>query len=342
MEHNPTVVFVEPKKVVIEDRDVPVPGENELLIRTSRTLISTGTELTILNGEYPDDSHWANYGKLPFRPGYDNVGEVVEVGRDVPRERIGKKVATYGPHARYVTFDHAVAREIHRDIPDEEAVFFSISDIVMNGVRRSGVTWGDSVAAYGLGLLGQFTVQICRLCGARPVFGIDVADSRIALLPRDAGVVPVNAARQDAAAVVKDATSDRLADLVFEVTGDPDLITTQLEVLRKQGKFVILSSPRGKTLFDFHDLCNAPSYHIIGVHAASHPPCATPDNPWTNVRHSELFFDLVADGELQVKPLISHRQRYSEAPRMYEMLLKDRSNAMGVVLDWTEESREQP
>ena len=337
MDRNPTVVFVEREKAIIEERDVPVPGDNELLVRTRRTLISTGTELTILSGTYPDGSRWASYGKLPFLPGYNNVGEVIEVGSSVSNDWIGKMVATYGAHAQYVTIDCASARVIHRDIPDEEAVFFSISDIVMNGIRRAGVAWGDSVAVYGLGLLGQFTVRLCRLCGARPVFGVDVADSRLSCLPDCSAIVPVDPTRADAAEVVKEATRGRMADVVFEVTGDPDLITKEFDVLRRQGKFVVLSSPRGKTLFDFHDLCNAPSYSIIGVHCGSHPECATLDNQWTMNRHSEFFFDLVADGELVVRPLISHRERFSEAPRVYEMLLGDRSNAMGVVRDWSAE-----
>mgnify|MGYP005651474395 CR=1 FL=1 len=52
-------------------------------------------------------------------------------------------------------------------------------------------------------------------------------------------------------------------------------------------------------------------------------------------RHAEFFFDLVADGELSIEPLISHREHYTEAARLYQMLLKDRSQAMGVVLEWT-------
>ncbi|MCU0959804.1 MAG: zinc-binding alcohol dehydrogenase [Pirellulaceae bacterium] len=335
-DRNPTVVFVEPEKPIIEDRPVPCPADHELLIRTQTTLISTGTELTVLRGKYPEGSHWADYGKLPFLPGYDNVGVVVDAGKAISRAWIGRRVATYGTHAAYVTFDGGLARPIHRAIADEEAVFVSISDIVMNGVRRAGVRWGDSVVVYGLGLLGQLTVQLCRFCGAWPVFGVDVADSRLDYLPKRPGIVPVNPAREDVSSVVKAATNERMADVVFEVTGDPELIVKEFEVLRRQGKFVVLSSPRGKTLFDFHDLCNAPSYDIIGVHAMSAPTVPTLENPWTAKRHSELFFDLVADGELSVKSLISHRESFREAANLYHMLLADRSRAMGVVMDWTD------
>ena len=135
--------------------------------------------------------------------------------------------------------------------------------------------------------------------------------------------------------VVEKLTRGRMADVVFEVTGVADLIPKQFETLHKQGRYVVLSSPRGKTTFDFHDLCNAPSYTIIGAHNMSHPPHATLDYPWTMHRHAELFFDLVADGALAIDPLISHREHYTEAPQLYDMLLRDRSAAMGVVLDWT-------
>ncbi|GAG92998.1 unnamed protein product, partial [marine sediment metagenome] len=49
MSKNPTVVFVQPREVVIEEREIPSPQLNELLIKTEYTLISTGTELTIVN-----------------------------------------------------------------------------------------------------------------------------------------------------------------------------------------------------------------------------------------------------------------------------------------------------
>ncbi len=127
-----------------------------------------------------------------------------------------------------------------------------------------------------------------------------------------------------------------MADVAFEVTGDASLIPSQLKALHAQARYVVLSSPRGKTAFDFHDLCNSRSYTIIGAHNMSHPTHATPDYPWTMNRHAELFFDLVADGALQIDGLISHRAHYSEAPRFYEMMLRDRSALMGVILDWTE------
>lgn len=335
MELNPTIVFRSPRVVEIADRAKPAPGAGQVLIKTARTLVSIGTELAILTDAYPKSASGASYGSLPFDPGYDNIGTVVEVGAGVAPDLLGKRVGTYGNHARYVLSDAHAIRPVHRDISDDEATFFTIAEIVMNGVRRAQTTWGEAVVVYGLGVLGQLTVQFCRLAGARPIFAVDVAPQRLASVPKQSAIISVNAATENVKAVVEQHTRGRMADVVFEVTGVSELIPKQFETLHKQGRFVVLSSPRGPTTFNFRDLCNAPSYTIIGAHNSSHPPQATLDHPWTQHRHAELFFDLVADGGISVTPLITHREHYSKAPQLYEMLLADRSGAIGIVLEWS-------
>lgn len=334
MAENPTVVFSDVGTVEIDNKPVPDVGPNQVLIQTDRTLVSTGTELTALSGEFPEGSGWDEYIEYPTTPGYDNVGTVVEVGDEVEEIEVGQRVGTYGSHAKYVAMNAESCRPIPDDVTDDEAVFFTIAEIVMNGVRRGDVTWGEATVVYGLGLLGQLTAQICHTAGARPVVGVDLADTRLSYLPDAPGVIPVNPSDEDPQTIVEEATDGRLADVVFEVTGNPDVITTELEVLREQGRFVILSSPRGETTLDFHDHCNAPSYRIIGAHNSSHPPVSTPEQQWTNHRHAALFFDYLAEGTLATEPLISHSEPYNEAPRLYNELLEDRTDAMGVVMEW--------
>jgi len=331
---NPTVIFPEKGEVVLEDHPVPSPGAGEVLIQSHCSLISTGTELTMMMGVFPPGSFWDNYTRYPIKPGYCNIGTVIGLGTGVDAKWMGARVGTYGNHARYVSVPADQCRLIHRDISDEQAAFLTIGEIVMNGVRRSQVRWGESVAVFGLGLLGQLAVRLCRLAGARPVIGIDVSESRLALLPQHPAVIRCNPTSEVPRELVEHVTRGRLADVVFEVTGNPKLIPQEFTVLRDQGRFLILSSPTGETTFDFHDLCCAPSYTIIGSHNFSHPKHATLDNPWTNLRDAELFVDLVADGDVNLDGLISHRAKYSEACDLYRLLVDDRSQAMGVILDW--------
>lgn len=334
MPRNEAIVFNDARSVSIERREMPEPAGDEVLVRTDRTLISTGTELTILAGEVDPGSNWAEITDYPFVPGYNNVGTVVEVGETVETVEVGQRVATTGSHTAYTVAEESACRPIPSDVSTDEAVFFTIAEIVMNGIRRGEVTWGETVAVYGLGLLGQLAARLCHVAGGRPVVGVDLASERTAYLPDRPGMSGIDPTEDSPDEFVRDATGGRLADAVFEVTGNPNAIPDELDALREQGRLVVLSSPRGQTTFDFHDHCNAPSYHIIGAHNSSHPAVSTPRNPWTQQRHAELFFDYLAEGTLSISPLISHRHHYTEAPALYDELLADRTSAMGVVLEW--------
>ncbi len=334
--HNPTVVFPAPKQVSIEDRDVPAPEEGQALVRSELTLISTGTELTVLG--YGDDvgDSWSRLRNYPLSPGYCNVGLIEDVGPGVDRESIGRRVQSYGGHGRYVLVPMELARPVPDAVASDVAVFATMAEIALNGVRRTGIGLGWSVVVCGLGLLGQLAARFARLCGARPVIAVDLADSRLSLLPDDAAIVAVNAQRDDIKSAVQEATRNRMADVVLELTGAGGLIADQIELLREQGTLGVVSGPRGQTHLDLLDSCVTPSVTIMGIHNMSHPKVATLANPWTKNRDVELYFDLAADGDIDVTPLITHREAFSAAPELYRMLAEDRTRALGVLLDWAE------
>lgn len=337
MSTGPAVVFRGIADVVIEEISIPTPGPGELLIRTRKSLISTGTELTLLSGEFPPESTWAQFCGFPMHVGYSNIAEVVATGDEVDEAWLGRRVGTYTPHISYALTTPEAVRPVPEGVDDDAATFFTLAEIVMNGIRRSQLQWGESVVIYGAGLLGQLAARFCRLCGARPVVVVDVAHSRLQCLPQDPAIIPVNSRQQTPAEVVAQVTRDRMADVVFELTGIGELIPEQFSSLRRQGRMVILSAPRGRTNFDFHDLCNWPSYTIIGAHNSSTPQIETPGAPWTWKRHAELFFDILQAQEMDLAPLVSHLEPAARAPELYQMLLADRSQAMGVILDWTAE-----
>src|SRR6185295_11632047 len=101
------------------------------------------------------------------------------------------------------------------------------------------LTWGESVAVVGLGLLGQLAARIARIAGARPIFAIDPLAARLAALPSGPPYVPLPG-----------------VDLAVEASGNPRALPSQARLLRPQGRLLVLSSPSGPSAFDFHDLCN--------------------------------------------------------------------------------------
>lgn len=334
MTKNPTVVFPSAKDVALENLEVPPLKPGEVLLKSQCTLISIGTEMTAFAGEYPKGSTWDRHFQYPYYPGYNNIGVVMKTGEGVSQSLVGKKYGTWGRHAAYVVAAEKDLDPIPPELPDEQAVFFTLAEIVMNGVRRSGVRWGESVVIYGMGLLGQFCARFCRLCGAGPVFAVDTSVARLERLPRDPLLIGIDPASEDVAEAVKARNGGRLADVVFEVTGNAALIPAEFAALRPQGRLVLLSSPHAPTLFDFHDLCNNPSMTIIGAHNFSHPPVATPDNPWTQARHVQFFFELILARQIDLMPLITRRVPYAEAPDTYRKLWADRSSELGIIMEW--------
>ena len=101
MGSNLAVVFAAPGCVVLKETPTPSPARGELLIRTRRSLSNTGTELTLLAGEFPPDSFRAQFADFPMHTGYSNVGEVVAVGESVGRPGMAgpPSVQPRQPHA---------------------------------------------------------------------------------------------------------------------------------------------------------------------------------------------------------------------------------------------------
>ena len=334
MEQNYQVVFTGPKQVELREVKMSAPGPGQVLIKSVLTQVSTGTELTILIGEYPQGSVWANYGQYPFNAGYSNIGRVIDVGQGVNRSLIGRLVGSPTCHAHYVICEHEALYLLPDGIKAEQAVFFTIAEIVMNGVRLANIEPGEIVAVFGLGLLGQFVIQFCRFCGGWPVIAVDPVEFRRTLAKQSGAHYALDPLHTDLEAKIKDITKERMCDVAFEVTGIPNEIGRQLGLLRERGREIILSSPRGVSTIDFHDLVNRPSRMIIGAHNFSHPKVGTTYNQWTVARNTELFFSLLQAGIFTTAHLVSHRFQWKEAVKAYHMLMEDRSKALGVIFDW--------
>eukprot|EP00831_Metopus_contortus_P079685 TRINITY_DN7986_c0_g1_i2.p2 TRINITY_DN7986_c0_g1~~TRINITY_DN7986_c0_g1_i2.p2 ORF type:complete len:328 (+),score=63.74 TRINITY_DN7986_c0_g1_i2:1281-2264(+) len=261
---NPIIVFPGKQVSELQCREIKHPGPGELLVKNRKSLISIGTEMTAFSGDYPAGSTWETCFPYPFEAGYATVGEVVGIGAGVDGSWLGKRVGTMSPHCRYAVVPAEDVRIIHRtEISDEEAVFYIIAQIVMRGIRMSKIGWGEIPVVFGMGLLGHFAACFCRLSGAKPVIAVDTSDFRLDILPEDTSLIKVNPLKEDLQAQVKEHSRGRMADVVFEVTGNAKLIPDEFKVLHEQGRFVVMSSPKEKTAFDFHDLCNRPMYSAL-------------------------------------------------------------------------------
>jgi 2-desacetyl-2-hydroxyethyl bacteriochlorophyllide A dehydrogenase len=332
------LVLSEPFHLRWEEIDVPDPGPGEVLIRTRKTLISTGTELTAYTGDFPPNTVWSDYVHYPwYGLGYSNVGQVSALGPGVTEIEVGQRVMSNGRHATFNLRPASAVWPIPNEVTDDQAVFLDIGRTVMNGVRLSHIVLGESVVIVGAGILGQLATQYLSRGGAFPLIVVDLSERRLHMAEGHGATHTLIGERDELLNDIRRIARGRMADVAFEITGNQEVIPTALQMVRRQGRVILLGSPRHPVAVDFHNEIHTLGLHVIGAHTSTQPEVETYDNPWTRRRNSELFFDLVMAGWLQLDDMITHRYPWREAPAAYEMLAEDRTRAMGVVFEgWTE------
>lgn len=359
------------KSGVTEVAEVPAPGvtRGHLLIHSRQTLISAGTERMLVgfgkanllekarqqpdkvkmvldkvrtDGLGPTFASIQNKLDQPLPLGYCNVGVVTDVGAGVTGFAVGDRVASNGKHAEVVNVPVNLCAHVPDSVTDEEAAFTVLGAIALQGIRLVQPTLGEAVVVTGLGLIGLMTVQLLRANGCR-VLGVDFDPAKLALA-RQFGADTVDlAAGEDPVAAALRFSRGRGVDAVLLTAATPSSEPVHQAALmcRQRGRIVLVgvtglelsrddfykkeltfqvSSSYGPGRYD-------PSYEEKGQ-----------DYPvgfvrWTEQRNFEAVLDMMADGRLDVKPLVSHRFPVSAAADAYD-LVAGSAPSLGILLGY--------
>jgi 2-desacetyl-2-hydroxyethyl bacteriochlorophyllide A dehydrogenase len=329
------IYFAAPHRVEIREEPVCEPGPGEVRVRTHKTLISTGTEGIVLTQNFESGTHWDRWVQYPFSPGYSLVGEVESVGTGVDNVRVGERVAARAPHRQYVLVNAERLYHIPEGVSEEDATWFGLANIAQNGVRRARHVLGDAVVVIGLGILGQLVVQYVRLMGARAVIAVDTARRRLEMAQAHGATATLALGAEEACREVLRLTEGAGAEVVYDVTGNAAVFPHALGMARRFGKLLLLGDtgmPSGQHLTS--DVI-VRGVQVIGAHDSQPPPASTDYSYWSHQKMAELFFLYLLRGEIRVSDLITHRYPPTKAPEAYQMLCKERAQAMGVLFDWT-------
>ena len=329
-----TIQFTAKDQIEVVEEAVPSPADGQVLVETTRSLISTGTELICLTRNFAEGTHWHAWVKYPFGTGYLNAGRVVEVGASVKDWKVGDRVASRGQHSSHVIVAAEKLVRIPENVSDEEGAWTGLGKITQVGVRTADQKLGDSVVVIGLGLLGQLVVQYARILGAGQVIAIDTAPKRLEMAAAHGATHTLNMTAGAALKNVEEITQGRRADVVYDVTGHAAVLATALPLARAFGTLLLLGdtgTPGNQTLT--MDVV-ARGVRIVGAHDSHAPEEPAADRRWTGKRMHELFLTYLSRGQMRVKDLITHRYKPEAAREAYSMLLRDRSEAMGVVFEW--------
>lgn len=344
----------------VEVKQTPAPGggSGRVIVRTTHSLISAGTERAMIEvasksllGKALARPDWVKQvidkvksdgvaetwrqarARLdtPVPLGYSAAGIVVDLGAGVAGFSIGDRVACaghpYAGHAEVLSVPKNLCVPIPAGVSCEDASYVMLGAIALNAIRLAEPQLGERVAVIGLGLLGLLGVQILRAAGCR-VIGIDVSPDKLELA-RALGATDAVLADQAAGAVAAFTGSQGVdSTIVFAGSQSSGPVEQAAEITRERGKVIVpglvkLDLPR-KQFFEKElrlvvPRAGGPGRGDAGYEAGGHDfPMALVR--WTEGRNLSAFLELLADKRVSVAALTTHRFTIDNALEAYQLL----------------------
>lgn len=323
------VVFTGQQQVRLEPFEPEKVGDGQVLIRTRHSLMSTGTENIVFNRLFEPGTHWDNWVKYPFYPGYAAVGEIAEVGTGVQDRSIGQRVAVRLAHASHLVAAAQETALVPEGIAGPEATWFVMAKIAFMGANVSDYHLGDSLLVIGAGPIGQMTTRWASAAGLEHVIVVDPVETRLPLALKGGATAVISKSVTECKDEVLAAMGGTLPRIVNDSTGHPDVFAAALGLAERFGRIVILGdtgTPRSQHLTS--DVISR-GLTIIGAHDGHN------DARWNNVTIPELFFKLAGRGKFDLTGLNTHTFKPQDVEEAYQTVNSRRGETMGVVFDWT-------
>jgi threonine dehydrogenase-like Zn-dependent dehydrogenase len=334
--------IVAPGDIRFDSYEEPELRPGQVRIRTLYSGISAGTELTHFRGTNPMRSRAWDPARRLFAPtpdpsyypratGYEEVGKVAEVGREVRKVKPGDVVFGTWTHRSSWIMDEAGA--VENTLPSGLApvlgIFSQIGSIALNGVLDAGIRLREWVAIFGMGTPGLICAMLARLSGAR-VIAIDLHDSRLALARRFGAEVVLRAGGRPAAEAIRDATGGG-ADICIEVSGSTRALHDAIKAAAYQATVVAMGFYQGEAQGLFlgeefhHNRIRLVSSQIGGIQPGL-------SARWSHRRLVRTVMELQRDGLLPLEELITHRVPFRRAHEIYRLIDTDPAAVLQAVL----------
>ena len=352
--------------------EVPVPNVKAgcVLIKTTRTLVSLGTERMLVEfgkanlidkaRQQPDKVKQvldklktdgiqptleAVFNKLgqPLPLGYCNVGRVIAVGKGVTEFVVGDRVASNGNHAEYVCVPKNLVAKVPDNVTDEEAAFTVIGSIGLEGIRLFKPELGETVVVTGLGLIGLVVCQLLLANGCR-VIGIDFDQEKVDMAAAK-GVLAINPGKGvNPVKYVAEITNNVGADgVIITASAKTDEVMHQAcEMSRKRGRIILVGVVNlrrddfYKKELSFQVSCSYGAGRYDEDYENKGHDYPLPYVRWTEKRNFETILHAISMGGLDVKSLITEEVELKDYLNIYGDMRKRGSIAS--ILKFPEES----
>jgi threonine dehydrogenase-like Zn-dependent dehydrogenase len=269
--------------------------------------------------------------------GYEEVGEVIEVGQDVSQLKVGDIVyGTWGHRTHHIVEDDYARHRIKPDALDPIlAIYSHLGPIALNGILDANIHVGETVAIFGLGVVGQVIAQLANLSGAR-VIGVDLIEKRLELA-KELGAIRYgfNPREGSPAESIKELTNGRGADVTIEVTGSARALHEAVRATAYSARVVALGFFQGEA----QGLSLGEEFHhnrisLVCSQISNVDPALS--YRWDRLRLIHTIMDLQAQGSLDLRPVITHVIPFKQAAEAFQILDEVPDEALQVVLDFSD------
>jgi len=337
----------------IENVPVPILSKGNVLIRTTMSLVSLGTERMLVEfgkanyiskakqqpdkvkqvlekmkveGIIPTLEAVSNKLNQPLPLGYCNVGIVESVGKGVKNFTVGDRVASNGHHAGYVCIPENLVAKIPNSVSDDEAVFTVIGAIGLQGIRLLNPTLGETFVVIGLGLIGLVAAQLLKANGCT-VIGYDYDQKRVDLM-KSIGIQAFNpTSGSDPVKHIQNLTGGIGADgvLITASNASDEIIHQAAEMSRKRGRIVLVGviglNIRRADFYEkelsFQVSCSyGPGRYDEAYEQKGHD-YPLPYVRWTENRNFQAVLNIIANDQISLMPLITEKVPLEQFEAIY-------------------------
>ncbi len=328
----------------VEQVPMPVRQPDEVLVQVT------------LNGLCGSDLHFYTQGELgpfkvtqPYIPGHEACGVVVEAADGGKGPQIGQRVAIEpgipcrrceackrgrynlcpdvvfmsappvdGTFAGFVALAADFAHGVPDTVDDESAAFVEPVSVGVQACRRAGVTGGDTVVVLGAGPIGLVTLLVARAFGAAEAYAVDLLENRLDLAKDVGATAAIDARESDPIAAIAQLTGGRGVDVVFDTSGSAVACQSTPHLARRGGVVALVGWPDPGTLPYPIESVLEKELDVRGV------------NRYANTYPTAI--SLLASGQLDVHPLISHRFPFDRVVEAFDFALEQRAETVKVLV----------
>lgn len=309
------VVISEPGKVGLQSVNLKDPGPDDVIIETAYTSISAGTERMLLAGQMPHPML-----SLPVVPGYETVGRVVETGANVAADwrdqwvYVGGALCYEGVNAAWGGQSARLFTDVKRVVPLEnvdprQGVLLALAATSLHGIDVLGTKAGDRVLVLGQGPVGQLAARIAQQRGA----WVANADKNAARLARSKGDRNINVDAEKLNAAITEPVN-----AIIEASGSMPALADALPLLANGGTILLLG---------YYQKLDVPYMPLFLKEARLLTAKEWAAGDLLRCR------DQIANGELEVAPLLTHEQSIEDISAAYDTAMND-LDCLKLVIDW--------